>query len=639
MIEDCRDLIERQLRYSEDRSASEKELKDLWWNNYQTLKSQSSQAAKRLMTVLDEFSSNQVADRLLELVDRVAAVGYRQPDDYFQKIEHPKSGMPDEFRFLPNELAKDLLENEHFITVGNEGERATLWYAEDGYYHEKGEVHIRMKIEEVLGPLARNLTRNQRIEVIENVRNATFRWLKDIKDDTDLIPLKNGVFNWKTREFRRYDLSKDIFFLQVPVDYDLNAKCPAIDKFLLEIVPEDAAHALIDFIAECLVRENIKDALGAIGETDSAKTAFGNLAIKILGDENVCAIPIQAILYDRFAKSRLRNKLLNLYDDLPEKHLSNLGEFNAVTGGGKVSHEKKHMDGYDFRPYAKHAYFSNKMPKLDVDSTGADVKAFFRRLHTVKFPYVFNENPAPNSNEKLKIEPKTLEMKLYPPTELSGLLNLCLQAIPHVMAHGPRWPASSTENVLQYFQNADPAYAFYMEFCKSNRRKGVVKEVYREVCLRYTDEYDLTSPTVKDIKKVMDNKGIGFYQDPMGVKPRNRYWKGIEIDVEKMATAGWGDLVPKVNAGTKEFKEPEITGAGDGITGSSKGNQNQSQESQGFQSKLGAIGGVGPQIEYAVKENAVIGCDSRDSQPKRTKNDVDRDRAELRRLIIEGGGE
>jgi hypothetical protein len=203
------------------------------------------------------------------------------------------------------------------------------------------------------------------------------------------------------------------------------------------------------------------------------------------------------------------------------------------------------------------------------------------------------------------------------------------------MAHGPRWPTSSTENELNYYRNADPTEAFFMEFCNFSRHKLVTKELFRDVCLRYTDESDLVSPNDKDIKRVMDNKGVGFYHDPVGIKPRKRWWRGIEIDASKVALAGWPELLPKIASGSKEFG---ITGSGEEITGSFEGKQIQSQASQGIQTNLGAIDTTNLGIECAVKENAVIGCDSCDSRPKRTQADINRENAEMRRRIMEGGG-
>jgi hypothetical protein len=48
---------------------------------------------------------------------QVLVNGYRAPDAYFEKIEHPKTGAPPTFKFLPGELATDLIKNEHFVAM------------------------------------------------------------------------------------------------------------------------------------------------------------------------------------------------------------------------------------------------------------------------------------------------------------------------------------------------------------------------------------------------------------------------------------------------------------------------------------------------------------------------------------------
>lgn len=52
---------------------------------------------------------------------------------------------------------------------------------------------------------------------------------------------------------------------------------------------------------------------------------------------------------------------------------------------------------------------------------------------------------------------------------------------------------------------------------------------------------------------ILDGSGIGHYQDPPSIKPRKHWWKGVEIDAEKLKRDGFDDnLLERVKVGTKD---------------------------------------------------------------------------------------
>ena len=471
-------------------------------------------------------------------------VALRGPEIYFDVIENKKTGKSS-YSFSPVRMATDLLANEHFLMIGEErGERVILYHATDSIYRPEGENRIRTIMVEVLGDMAKIPTKHQIAEVVDKVRRCSIRWKVESIDNVDDLPLLNGVLNWRTGEIRRYDLERDIFFCQIPVAFDKNATCSNIERFIDDIVEPDTRQSLIDIPALAIYRRSSKDHWGAIGPPDSAKTTYGQLVRAFVGADNTCSISIQRLTSSPFASAGLEHKMLNLYDDLGQRKLFSLGDWNAMTGGGPVAKERKGVDLTSFDPYATHLYLANKMPRLDPNDSLA---AFFRRMHVIRFPFVFTDNPTPNTNQRRRIN--DLIATLTTPEELSGFLNLVLERMPTVIDKGPHVPLDSNESMLQYMQSSDPAQAFIIECCQLDRHMMTAKSVMRDCVTCYCDENGLTPTGDKSLKEVMDSQGVFTYAQHIKDQPRTNWWVGIRIDPERFPD----ELRKRIVAGTKDY--------------------------------------------------------------------------------------
>jgi len=496
---------------------------------------------------------------------------YQAPEAYFDVIQHKTSGAPDEYKFSSVKMAHDLIANEHFIVIGDErGEKSYLYHAEDSVYRPDGENRIKAKIKVILGEMAGIPSKQQILEVIDKVRRLSIRWKIEIRDNVEEIPLLNGVLNWRINQLRLYDLDKDIFFCQIPQIFNPDAKSPAIEKFFDDIVENDTRQTLIDIIALALYRKPMKEHWGVIGPTDSAKTTYGLLLKVFFGAENIATISIQRLTSSPFASAGLEHKMLNMYDDLGQRKLASLGDWNAMTGGGSVTKERKGVDLTSFDPYATHLYLANKMPKLDPNDP---LDAFFRRMHMVKFPFVFKDNPTEGTNEKKKIN--DLIETLTTPEELSGLLNLVIERMPEVVDKGPHIPKDATESMIEYMQSSNPFQAFVIEYCQLDRSMMTSKELMREMASWYCEENGVQQSSNKDIKDVMNASGVTEYQEPANKegKPRLRYWKGIKINPVMFGKTEKS----KIEEGTRKSQEKE---------GKSQEENRKSQDSQKHQSQL-----------------------------------------------------
>jgi len=138
------------------------------------------------------------------------------------------------------------MEEYTFITTWDNGD---IYVWKDGCYQPNGEAFIAVESQKRLGEEA-NLHRIN--EIIEDVRRSTYTERKE--EPPNLIPLKNGIFDLETGQLLQHS-PKYLFFNVLPVEYDPEAKCPAIDKFLGEIVGnEEDTQLLREIAGYCLYR-------------------------------------------------------------------------------------------------------------------------------------------------------------------------------------------------------------------------------------------------------------------------------------------------------------------------------------------------------------------------------------------------
>jgi putative DNA primase/helicase len=229
--------------------------------------------------------------------------------------------------------------------------------------------------------------------------------------------------------------------------YGPTATCPAIEKFISEIVPEEDRQLLIEIPAYSLWREYpVQKAVMLVGEGANGKSTYLSLVSQFLGVDNVASVSLQSLISNRFAGADLYRKLANIHADLPNVALKNPGFFKMLTGSDLCRAERKFKDAFQFRNYAKLLFSTNEIPFVD-DETDA----FFRRWIIINFPYKFTG----------QTDDKQLIKKLTTPEELSGLLNLVLPILPRIVEGG-----------FSYHKTTDEIRRIYKEFSSSISRFG-----------------------------------------------------------------------------------------------------------------------------------------------------------------------
>ena len=255
--------------------------------------------------------------------------------------------------------------------------------------------------------------------LLHQIKNRLYHDLKNLKDFdksdwrvnclNGTVDLRDGSFmpHWKFNETPYKSL------IQIPVEYNKDAKCPTITKFIISVFGIHRYQFILEILGYLLYRSNkFQKAFIFFGEASSGKTSFIEMIRIFLGVKNIQDISIQKI-NQRFQMGNLRNKLANIYDDLPIKKIGYIQNFKQIVTNKTLTGELKGIqDLVTWDNYCKQIYTCNTLPEIG-ENTGDD---FWRRIILIHCTNFFN-----NGNKDFNIVDKITVKE-----ELSGLLNLCV---------------------------------------------------------------------------------------------------------------------------------------------------------------------------------------------------------------------
>jgi P4 family phage/plasmid primase-like protien len=237
-----------------------------------------------------------------------------------------------------------------------------LYVYRAGVYRPDGEMLIRRRVKHLLlgydcsemrsRALTRDIVEFIALDVPELPERPT----------TELINVENGFPNVRTRQLFSHSLDL-LLTIRIPLVFDPQSTRPEIDKFISEVFPEDAIPLAWEILGDLVTPDrSVQKAICLLGEGGNGKSVFLDLATHFLGAENICHLSLQRMESDRFSASRLYGKLANICTDLPGERLSSSAMFKAVTGCDRITAEVKYRDSFEFTPFARLLFSTNKLP-------------------------------------------------------------------------------------------------------------------------------------------------------------------------------------------------------------------------------------------------------------------------------------
>jgi putative DNA primase/helicase len=344
--------------------------------------------------------------------------------------------------FNPALLAKDIVENNH-VKTDNVSDTLYFYDEELGFYDRNGDAKVRALIDACLQLENRQ---HRTTEVTYLVHSKTLTTC----EQSHKIAVINGLLDPKTQTLEPFS-PEEFITLKIPIRYDQKADCPAIKKFLSEILEPDQIPIAQEMIGYCLLKElPLHTSFVLLGDGWNGKTTLLELLCKFLGEENSSHVTLQQLCEGKFELAQLHGKLANICDDLPSAALKVVSNYKTLTGNAIIEAQHKHKDPFSFRNTAKMFWSCNLLPAASEDTI-----AYYRRFIILNFNNYF----IVGKNADIQ-----LGKKLATPEELSGLLNFALEGLKRLLQNGKFTNSQSVEETRrQYIRTADSCLAFIEE--------------------------------------------------------------------------------------------------------------------------------------------------------------------------------
>lgn len=289
-----------------------------------------------------------------------------------------------------------------------------LWAYEAGVWRPARHV-VRDRTARLLGELWRSSHAN----TAEGVVRA---YVDTITCDpvSQYVNFTNGLLDWRTGELHQHapEIPSTV---QLAIDYDPDADCPAFDKFLLEVLPADMIDVAWELVGYLMYSGNpLHKAVMLTGHGRNGKGTFLRVLLALLGRRNVTNVSLHDLMNTRFTTASLFGKLANIAGDIDATYLENTATFKGITGGDAISAEHKGRDRFDFTPWAVPVFSANKVPASADTTVG-----YLSRWLVLPFPNDFTGR-----------EDRRLDGKLGTAAELRGIAARAIAALPALLERG-----------------------------------------------------------------------------------------------------------------------------------------------------------------------------------------------------------
>jgi len=397
-------------------------------------------------------------------------------DDQYEKLIVARKD-PKEVAYA---VAQYLSRRYHIKTPDNKNRE--IFAYRDGYYRESDNF-LKQEIQRIL---TNRLTRSLQSEIIEHTKNLTLVNEKKLEVSKDLINLKNGVYSISGSQLIEHS-PKYFFTWQLPLNYVAEATCPAIMGALNTILSADDIKVIQEWFGYCLYRDYaLKKSVIFVGEQNTGKTTLLTLFVSFAGAENISGVSLEQLTSTTFALAHLRDKFINIYDDLSYKDVNDNGMFKMVTGNGPITGEFKYGNQFQFRNFAKLTFSCNKIPNVK-DSYD---DAFFNRWIVIEF------------NRPIEKPDPALFSKISTDEELSGLLNFALVGLARILKSGHFSYKKTDDEIKEQMQKSGSPVAQFAYDCLEEKEGGSITKDDMVDCFRkYAKERDLPSLSKETLGK------------------------------------------------------------------------------------------------------------------------------------------
>jgi P4 family phage/plasmid primase-like protien len=425
------------------------------------------------------------------------------------------------------------IEKELVIKTIRDDSKEEFWIYNDGIWKPNGKSYVeqycRKEIGKKLTSQIINLV-NKKVELDCMVERKDFF----MDENVDLLCLKNGVFNLKTKELLPYS-SEYKFFNKLPIIYNPIAECQKIDEFINSIVKLNDTKLLFQLFGWCLYRKyQPQEFVILLGSGATWKSVLLKLLQHFLGIENITNVSPQMLQDRPFLKVCLWNKMANLCAEIPsDKDLKS--EFiKTITGEDNITVDRKFLSALTFVSYAKIIMNVNQLPEINDDTT-----SFWRRFAFIQFPYTFR------STLELEELRKTKELTdfdklaivdifstLLSEEEISGLFNKAITELSTLLKQGSfNIKLNNREKKDFWNENCNNFEIFAKEYIKYDFEKKEKAKDIKKIYSIFCKQHKKINVSNKKITSTMIKIGSGFTRNR---RLNEDFWESVTLNWNKI---------------------------------------------------------------------------------------------------------
>ena len=336
--------------------------------------------------------------------------------------------------------------------------------------------------------------------------------------EAGLVNLRNGVLDFRTGDLAAADPLAFPWLHQLPVEWNPDATCPEVDRFLAEILPDQEHVDLVyEMMGYCLLPgQSLKKAFLLTGSGDNGKSVLLRLLQRLLGEDNCAAIPLRQLSDSRFQTARLPGKLLNACGDMGKASVADTQVVKLITGGDPITAEHKNGHPFDFTATCKLVFAANSLP-----TTFYHEDAWHNRWVVIEFARTFDAEAIAAWVQEGR------EARLFAPDQVQGMLVKVVQAAARLMERGRfDLPDAVCQAGERYAMSNSPVLQFLEEHPFTDQADAKRSELWP----RYVDWGD----KVAGLPRNQLGKRVDFLEDLRGKGMVERKVKGTWMVNVKM---------------------------------------------------------------------------------------------------------
>ena len=366
--------------------------------------------------------------------------------------------------------------------------------------------------------------------------------------DSRYIPMLNGVYDLEAKKVIPHPRDQR-FFNRIPVEYDENADCPNFKKHLNEVLIDDKdILQMQEIFGFSLYRDYcFEKSFLWIGDGRNGKGKTGEVLGKLVGVKNVVSVNMHSITQNRFSAVNLHRKYVNLVGEMEQKEISATDMFKAVTGGDRITADRKNLSAMGFRNYAKWINMANEIPDIR-DKTFA----FFNRVELISFPYTFIPkteydllSPEQIEKGKFKIADPEHIRKLTTEDEIRGVFNWALEGLYRLFRNRGFTTSKTTEETkMLILRKSNNFLEFKDKYLTEDWDSWIPKKELRYAYMMHCKRHKLNPVTEKKIYSIV--KGQMGIDGAQKMNKDTNYqklnvWDGLKFKPEIEELYLWGE--------------------------------------------------------------------------------------------------